>query len=288
MKVFDNSLHIVMVAAGILLLTACGNNPEKNAVARVGDKYLSREEVTSIIPPSTSHDDSLRIANAYINKWVKQELLLQQAEANLPDSQKNVERELRDYRNSLLTYKYKTQLVRQRMDTIVTNEQIEAYYRSNPEKFKLDRHIIKGIFIKVPLELAHPDELKEMLSDMSEEGQELIHDYCTRYAKKYEMAIDHWVEFGLFNRNLPVPLTSPELFLKENQIKEFEDSEYYYLIYIHEFKKIDDQAPLDYVRENIRNLILNQRKVEFLKKVEETIFQEAKEKNRFTIYSEHK
>ncbi len=271
-------------------IAGCINSktPEDKLVARVGTISLYQSEISSVIPHDISPADSAVMAEDYIKKWVKQELMLQKAQENLSPEQKNVTRELQDYRNSLLIYRFKNELVAQRMDTTVTEAEILDFYTNNADNFKLNNNIVKAIFIKTPNELANPEELRQLSGNSSAEGIIELRDYCLRYAKNYEIITDRWVNFDLIANNIPESIEKPEQFLRQNDIYEMSDSTYYYFISIHDYKLKNELAPLEYVKDNIKNLILNRRKIEFLKQVENSVYTEGIRNNTFKIFNSEK
>jgi hypothetical protein len=271
--------------AALILTSACTSNSTDVVIAEVGDKILYKSNINEILPQNYSPEDSIILVDDYINKWIKQELLIQKADENLTPEQKNVNDELQAYRNSLIIYKYKNELIKQRMDTVVSSDEIEAYYISNSTNFNLNRSIVKAIFVKVPSELADPKLLKEMVSDTSEEGLAELREYCGQYAKKVDISTDNWIDFQVLKNNLPIEIETPEKFLQENSLKEMNDSKYYYLVSIQDYKLANDLAPLEFVENNIKNLILNQRKIKFLKEIEENIYTEGVRQNKFRIYN---
>ncbi|WP_167618570.1 hypothetical protein [Maribellus sediminis] len=284
---FKTLLKYSLFIAVVLTGAACSESVQEKPVAQVGSHYLYPSDISRIMPANTSKEDSAILAGDYINKWVKQELMIQKANENLSDDQKNLTRELEEYRNSLIIYRYKNELVKQRMDTVVTPEQIEAFYTANQQTFLLDRCIVKAVFIKIPSELANPEQLKEMVKDDSEEGQSELRDYCMQYAKNFEIALDSWIDFAVLNRNLPENISDPESFLTRNNLKEMDDSNYYYLVSIHDYMLTNDLAPLEFVENNIKNLILNQRKIKFLRELENNIYTEGERQKKFKIYQEN-
>ncbi len=287
MRVFKTLRKYGLLIIVVVVWAACSNSAEEKPLAKVGTHYLYPSDVSRMLPPNSSKEDSAVLANEYINKWVKQELLIQKANENLSEEQKDVNRELEEYRNSLIIYRYKNELVKQRMDTAVSREEIEAFYTQNKQTFLLDRCIVKAVFIKIPIDLAHPEQLKEMIKDDSEEGQSELQDYCMQYAKNFEIALDNWIDFTVLNRNLPVSINDPESFLTQNKLREMSDSDYYYLVNIHDYMLANDLAPLEFVENNIKNLILNQRKIKFLKELENTVFTEGERQKKFKIYVEN-
>ncbi len=278
---------LVLILTG--LFSGCNKTAEVTedpVVAEVGTKKLFESDISSVVPAGTEKEDSLLLVNDYIKKWVKTELLVQKAEENLSIDQKNMQREIEEYRNSLIIYKYKNELMKQRMDTSVTDEQIDEYYFNNQENFNLSSNIVKAIFIKIPNEFANPRQLKNLCNDTSEEGLNVLKDYCLQYAKGFDIFIDNWVDFDVVLKNIPKEIDNPEQFLSHNNQLELKDSNYYYLVSIQDYKLKNEIAPVEYVKGNIKNLIINRRKIEFLKQVEDNVYTEGIRKNKFKIYNQ--
>ena len=282
---FKNLLKYFTIALPAFLVFGCEKQTPSNgvAVAKVGTNKLYFEEVSSVIPDNVRREDSILMAEDYIKKWIKEELLLQKAEENLSDKEKDVSKQLEDYRKSLILYRYKNELMKQRMDTTVSEEQVIDYYNENPEKFVLNKNIVKAIFIKIPNEFANPEQLKNMCSDTSTEGIIELRDYCLQYAKVFDIFIDRWIDFQMVAKYIPETIDNPERFLEENQVIEHSDSDFYYLVFIHDYKLKNEPAPTEFVEKNIKNLILNRRKIDFLKQLENNVYAEGVEKNKFEI-----
>lgn len=277
----------IAILLPLVLLTFCTKTKDNNedVIARVGDRNLLQSEVSQIIPGDMEKQDSILMVNDYIRKWVKEELLIQKAEENLSPAQKNLTREIEEYRNSLIIYKYKNELMNQQMDTLVTKEQIEEYYSSNRDNFKLSHNIVRAIFLKIPIELAKTDLIKNLVQDDSEEGKNALREYCIQYAKSFDFFNNNWVNFRVVKNNVPEPIEDEQRYLSRNNQIEITDSAYYYLVNIRDHKLAGEPAPVEYVERNIRNLILNKRKIDFLKQVEDNIYKEGIRQNKFEIYS---
>lgn len=252
-------------------------------IAQVGDNYLYNSEIDDIIPNDVHEEDSVTMAEDYINKWIKRQLMVQKAEENLTVDQKNLSKEIEEYRNSLIIYRYKNELMRQKMDTSVTEAQILEYYEANQDNFKLGKNIVKAVFIKIPEEFAKPQQLKNWCKNPTDENIIELRDYCVQYAKSYDIFIDRWVDFEVVARNIPVEIDDTGQFLEKNSIIESTEDGYYYLVSIQDYKLKNELAPIEFVKENIKSLILNRRKIEFLKEVENNIYTEGIRKNKFKI-----
>ncbi|WP_321375580.1 hypothetical protein [uncultured Draconibacterium sp.] len=267
-----------------VIIVGCTSDSADEPLASVGEKVLYRSKVEEVLPKGISTEDSVSMSNDYIDKWIKQELLIQKADENLSAEQKDLREELEEYRNSLIIYKYKNELMKQRMDTVVTDEQIETYYNNNQSNFNLNYSIVKATFVMIPGELANPELVKELVADTSPEGLDELRDYCGQYAKKVNISADEWISFQALKKNFPAEVEDDARFLSRNQLYEMNDSNYYYLVSIHDYKLTNDLAPIDFVRNNIKNLILNQRKIRFLKEIEENIYTEGVRKKKFRKY----
>lgn len=286
--VFKKQLKYIVILIFPLLLFQCSEAESENneVVARVGEKNLYQSDLSQIIPKNLEKQDSSLMADDYVRKWVKQELLIQKANENLTPEQKNLSKEIEEYRNSLIIYKYKNELMSQQMDTLVTQNQIEEYYAANPDNFNLNSNIVKAIFIKIPIDIVNTKLVKKLVDDNSEEGKNELREYCIQYAKSFDFFNDKWVNFKLVKKNIPGEISDEQLFLNRNNLIEMNDSNYYYLVTIQDYKLQNELAPIEYVENNIKNLILNRRKIEFLKQVEDNIYKEGVRQNKFKIYTE--
>ena len=284
MRVYRFNSTYCFVGLILAVLVSCSTETEDRAVAKVGDKVLYVSNINDILPNNINEQDSATFTDDYINKWIKQELLILKADENLTAEQKDVTQELEAYRNSLIIYKYKNELIKQRMDTVVTSEHIEDYYNSHSVNFNLNKNIVKSVFIKIPNELANPELVKELVNDTSEDGINELREYGSQYAKKISISMENWIDFKMLEKNLPVSIDNAERFLRQKSLREMNDSNYYYLVRVHDYKLINDLAPLEYVENDIKNLILNQRKIKFLQDIEENIYTEGVRQNKFRIY----
>lgn len=288
--VFKFQVKYILLLSSVVFLLQCTKteDADNKVIARVGEKTLTQNEIAQIIPKNIEIEDSALMANDYVRKWVKQELLIKKANENLTLEQKNLTKEIEEYRNSLIIYKYKNELMNQQMDTLVTKNQIEQYYNGNPDNFKLNSNIVKAIFVKIPIAVANVKLIKELIDENSDEGKNALREYCIQYAKSFDFFNDNWVNFDIVKNNIPGNINDDKQYLARNNQIELKDSIYYYLVNIQDYKLQNELAPIEYVENNIKNLILNKRKIDFLKQVEDNIYKEGVRQNKFSIYSDEK
>ncbi|HZH72714.1 MAG TPA: hypothetical protein VFD91_09505 [Mariniphaga sp.] len=284
---YKKVLYNIIILLIAILNDGCkdNNRTEDKVIAEVGSKKLLLSEIAAVVPDEIDDKDSAVFAEDYIRKWIRQELMLKKAEENLSIELKNVNRELEEYRNSLIIFRYKNELMAQRMDTTVSKAEILKYYNDYLENFKLNTNIVKAIYIKIPAEFANPEELKKMSSNSTQEGIDEIRDYCLQYAKGFDIFTEQWVDVERVMNNIPTTIKNMEQFLRNNKYIEYQDSSFYYLVAIHDYLLRNEQSPEEFVRQDIKNLILNRRKMEFLKNLENNIYQEGINRNSFKIYN---
>ena len=269
-----------------LMLTSmsCSLFNDDERVAKVGDHVLTMKELSGYIPNYLSAKDSALWADDYVKKWVQQQLLLLKAQEKLSAEMKDVNKELEEYRNSLLIYRYKNLLIREKMDTTVSESAISEYYSGNRESFILNRNIVKAIFIKIPVQVSNPDNIKDLCLADAKEKQEKLTSYCMSYAKAYDRFNDQWVAADLVLNNLPDAVTDQNQFLERNRFIERTDMNYYYIVCVRDYRLAGQVSPVEYVKNDIRNLILSKQKMDFLKQIEKDTYQEGVNKNEVKLY----
>jgi hypothetical protein len=254
------------------------------AVARVYDKYLYADDISRMITPGTSKEDSALMANSYIQSWIKQQVVLHKAETNLADEKKDVELKLEEYRNSLITHIYETELIRQRLDTVVTDQEIEKYYEDNQRNFELKDNIIKVLYLKVKKNAPKINKVKDWYKSSNDKDRTKLEEYCYQYATDFHLDDETWLLFDELLKRVPIKTYDKEAFLKNNHFIEVEDSTDLYLVNIKDMKIRESLSPLAFVRDDIRVLIINKRKLSLIKEMEKASYDEALQKNEFEIY----
>jgi hypothetical protein len=276
------SIYIFVTA---LLLPSCNLFLENGEpVAKVGEKVLTMEEVRKNTPDYLDATDSSLWVDDYVKKWVQRELLLLKAEENLKEELKDVSKELEEYRNSLVVFRYKNELIKEKMDTLLKDSDIQKYFNAHRESFILNRNIVKAIYIKIPMEVSSPENLRELCSSNDPEKQAKLNEYCLTYAKAYDRFDNKWVAADLVLKNTPKQIADQKLFLERSRFTESSDKEYYYLVYIRDYRLEGEVSPIEYVENDIRNLILSKQKIEFLKQIEKDIYKEGLDNNRVKLY----
>lgn len=278
-----------------LLLSSCDLIKRKSesetdnirpSVARVGETYLYLDELTGIVPPGTPKDDSITRMDAYVNSWVRKQLLIRQAGRQIDINKAEVERKLLDYRYSLIAYEFQTYYIKQNLDTVVAQAEIEQYYNEHLDNFVLKQNIVRATFLKVPQSAPRTKKIKDLIFSTKGKDVEELKSYCLSFAASYHLSDSSWMEFDELVKGTPlVGIPDKVQFLKRTPYYETNDEAYLYFLKVDEYRISDNVSPLQFVRDDIVNVILNRRKVELAKKLEEEVYSKAQESNEFELFN---
>jgi hypothetical protein len=277
---------LFLFAVLIALMVGCKTKNDEKIIATAFDYSLYQSDIIGIVPKGSTKMDSTTIIKNYINNWIRQKIVLHKAEKNLNSEQKDFAQQIEDYQNSLIIYTYESKLINQLLDTNVSNQEIQNYYNANSDNFQLKDNIIKVNYVKLELKSPLKAKIKNMLFSKKEDvntKNQLI-DICTENAVNFYLDDDAWLLFDDLLKEIPIETYNQEAYLKSNRTIETKDDNFYYLINIKDFKTRESVSPLSFERDNIRNIIINKRKLELIQKMHKEVFDEATKNNDFKIY----
>jgi hypothetical protein len=278
----------VIILLAVFLFNGCRHNNrtvERVPVAEVGKVILYYDNIPRLIQRGINQDDSAAIIQNYINKWAKRELLLQKAEENLsPELKDEIARQLVETRTNLVIYQYQRQMMQEKMDTIISETELEDYYNANEKSFILNSNIVKALFIKLPVETPDLNKIKLLARSNEQSDLQQLEKYCYQFAEKFDDFNEEWVTMDRISIELQQDIENEENFLKRNTFFETSDSSSVCLVSIRDYRLRSSTAPFEYVREDIKRIILNTRRFEYIQSLENGIYNEALKKNNFKIY----
>ncbi|MDX1328290.1 MAG: peptidyl-prolyl cis-trans isomerase, partial [Arenibacter sp.] len=232
-----------------------------------------------------SKEDSASMVNNYINKWAYKQLLLAKAKINLPQEKVQVFEDLvADYRTDLYTGAYKEALVLSSQDTVITDFQLAEFYAREKENFKLRERIVQLRFVELPLQFMDKELVSKKLQSFKEDDRAYLDSIRVQF-KKMNFNDSLWVGVNRVMEEIrPLTPDNQAKYLKKSQFFEIQDSLGVYLTKINDVLEINDIAPLSYVEPTIKQLLLNRRKLNYMKKLELEIIDEAIKDKEFEVY----
>src|ERR1041385_425533 len=267
---------LVLVIASLLVLQGCDlikrkkNNAgesKRRAIARVNNTLLYEDELKGIVPEKTTKDDSAARVNAYVNSWVHKQLLIQEALKTISIDEAEVERKVLDYRYSLIGYEFQNYYIQQHLNDSVDDASIAKYYKEHLDNFILKKNIIRGTYIKVAKDAPRTKRIKDLMFSTKEKEKNELKSYCLSFSAAYHIADSSWIEFDKLTVNSPLSNFPNKIqFLQTNNYYETADQTHLYFLKVDGYKISDNVSPLEFVLQDIKNIILNKRKVELAKK----------------------
>ncbi len=271
-----------------VLLLSCNLNNEldKNIIAKVGDKTLTFAELLEKIPNNIERLDSTVVVKEIINNWALNELLIKNAEMNLSELEKNrLKKNSNEYYNNLLVNRYKNKIASVNSDTLVNQNDIAEYYDTNMNNFVLYEDIVQARYVRLNKNNFNINEIKRRFRRFNRDDI-VFFDSISLQLLNYSLNDSIWINKDLFFKKINI-LDDEEIdrIVKKTLYIVKEDSLDVYLVKINGFKGINDKAPLTYIYKRIEELIINKKKVDFIKNFDIEIIENAKQENIFKVFN---
>ncbi len=279
---------LVYLFIGLIVLgqLSCRSRNDKQPIARVYDDYLYKSDIKDIIPEGLYGEDSAAFVQSYIQQWIKEMVIINKARKNVDEK---FERQLEDYKNSLIVYEYERQIIDKLLDTVVSNEEIETYYQENKDNFLLKDNIIKVLYVKLDKNSTVAiNSVKKLLfrSAIDEKSKLELDKIAASSGVNFYLDDQKWLLFNDLLKEIPIETYNQELFLQNNRNVDIVDNNYAYIARIVDFKIRDSNSPLSLEKENIKAIIINKRKVELATKMHQELLKEAELKKQIEIIND--
>ena len=257
---------------------------DDQVVARVGEHRLYKSELEQFIPNMIPAADSVRLAGQYINTWAMDQLYLDVAEAQLSKAELDVSAELESFRRSLLKYRYEQRYINDRLDTLVTDEQVRQYYQEHEADFALKRPVLKVRFVDVMKDSPNKDAILKMMTSKEYSDVQRADTLAQSTALRYFDSSDTWMDAGELARYFGLDYTEMLSHLKGDMIRyEPADRGDLMAAYVLDIRK-SGTAPIEYCSSRIRDILMSARKHALMTSLERDLLENALESNNFVIY----
>ena len=250
----------------------------------VAGKFLYQDDLQAALPLNLSADDSVLFAESYIKNWVEDVLLFDKAEGNILDSEK-IKSLVESYRKALIMHTYQEALVKQKLADEITADEVVEYYEKNKQLFLLDKPIVKGVFLKVPLKASKVSDVRRWYKRNTQDAIEQLEKYSLLNAVTYDYFYDQWRPLDEIEALIPNRTWNADSdYLEKNRNVELKDTAYHYFLHIEEYLGKGSQKPLDFAEEEIKETLINLKRVEFINGVKNDLYHQASDKNKIIYY----
>lgn len=282
--------HVAILLAVPLLFTSCKyfkktpGATDEAPIARVQDAYLYYSDIEPVLKSAEYSKDSAGFVQNYVNEWIKRKLMIGKAVLYLPEDKLDIDRQVDDYRESLILYAYEKELILQKLDTVVADEEAQKYFEQYRQNFDLDFDVVQLMFAKAPRNAPNLDSLTAWFGSNNEDDKIKLEDYCYKYAADFSLKDSLWFEAPAILKTLPITQNQLDAAISNKTRTVVSDSVYQYLLKVTDFTRKGEIAPFGFVKDDIIRLILNKRKMDLVRSTYDNIFTEAQRKNEFEIF----
>ena len=271
----------------MVLFSGCqptdGPEEDDRLLAKVHNKSLYLSELDGMFPEGTGSEDSSLIINAFSERWIRDALMLHEAERNIP-SDLNIDKLVRAYRASLIRHNYEKAVVEELLDSSIAQAELIEFYEKHKEQYQLETPIVRCHFIRVPLPVPDAGELRRLWNSNRTPDKEKLVTYCNKYAEAHILEDSTWYRVDDLAMELPKgALTSENV----SSLRDFSqrDENYQYYFKVFELKNKKEVAPLSFIEDQARKVILRNRKDKLLQEKIEDMYDLESRRNNIKTYT---
>ncbi len=276
--------HTLIFCLVLTIFSACKNSDSKDVIAEYKGAQLLKSEIPSELFDEKNNGDSSARLKQFVEKWIENQIIVQAAEETLSDEEKNKEKLINDYRNSLLVFEYHQKMVQNQMDTAVSEQEIQNYFNDNLGNYLLRKNIVKIKYLKISKTVADLNKIKKLIQNSSKENDALLLKYAEDKADNYYLD-SNWLFLDDITKEIPLNENyNQQRFLANNKYIQLEENNILYILYIIDFKIKNSLSPIEFEKEKIKDILLYQRKLKYLKDLEKNLIKNAKEKGEIKYY----
>ena len=273
----------------VFLISSCNlfENKPVSAIAKYKSNYLFFEDIEKYMPKNLSEKESLLYLENEIAKWAKNHILIEQANINLDNEKKNyLSGMVKEYSDELFSFHYKEKIVKSLMDTVINQNSIDRYYKQNKINYKLNEDIVKARFIKISNENFEIPNIRNRFRRFNKSDISFLDSISLQFSA-YSFNDSIWINKDVFFSKFPkVRDYVKNNIVKKNLFYQLEDSLELYLIKVNQSALRNDIAPKDYLEPTLRQILVNKRKLEFIRNFENELYINAIQTKDLEIYEQ--
>ena len=257
----------------LLVLFSCDSEEEGSFIASYKDNNLTLEEVLFNKPLLV---DSATFVNKEINRWIKNQDILDKAKLYIDENDKELQLKVKRYKELLIINKYQTDLINNEFDTTILKTDVEEYYKNHQEDFILHKNIVKARFVKVNNETLNLKKIENLVITKDDFEMKELSKFCEMYAENSFLNDSVWMYFSDFDQKITISEKErKKIFSKKNKLYSFMDDHFIFLFFLKDYQIKGEESPLPFVFSNIREILRNKNKQKFLNEIENKLYNEA-------------
>lgn len=274
---------LMMVPLMLKMCVSTEKADNRIRLAKVGSEVVYLDEAIEGLPAGLSLKDSAAYVHQFVRNRVKEILLYDKAKQNIPQG-RDIDELVENYRRSLIIYAYQQEVLNEKMRSDITDTEIQVFYDNNRDRFIAEHDLIKGVFIKIPKSAPGLDVLKKLYKTTSNEAFQKIESYCVQNGGQFEYFYDRWIIFDDILDKISYETGRNSDFLRSHTTLDVIEGDFEYLLYVNDYVLVGSTAPFEFVKDEVKNIVANTRKTEFVHRFEQDMLREAEKKGKITYY----
>lgn len=284
-----NVKALLLLMISLIELSSCNSlnekkESERKVVAKAGDEELELETFSSGVSASSNQKDSAYFAGRFIEKWATETLFYQEAKAKLTEEEIQIEKQVEEYRRSLVNYIYQTKVIEANLDTNINQDEIENYYEEHRANFILKDNIVKVNYLKLNAKSPVLVKTRKYLFSSNPKDREALMTLCVQNAENYFLNDSTWLFVDDLKKEIPLLKDMEDYNFSPGRVLEFNEEGYYYYLKVKDVKTKNSFSPINFERQNIRKFIINNRKTQLINQYKQLLLEKAKADKSFMIY----
>lgn len=280
----------ILVGLSFLFFYSCKDSDtelkKKSAIVIAGDEFLSPDELDELIIDTGDPKDSVGMRRKAIDEWATESFFYQEALSKFKEEEIDIERQVNDYRKSLINHLYSTKIIEANLDTNVSLAEIQEYYNENKESFILKDNIVKVNYFKIPLKAQPLEKMKKLMNSSTQKDKDQLITLASQYAENYFVNDSTWLYLDEVKKEVPKLRERDDIYIYAGRVMEISDDAFYYFLRIREVKSRNSVSPINFEKQNIKKVIVNRRKTQLINQYKKQLLEKAVEEKRFKIQSQ--
>jgi len=239
-------------------------------LVQIDSKKLYASEIKKLIHKSASTYDSSAIANAYIDRWIKDKLMIREAQKYF-STDFEIEALVEDYRNQMIRYRYEQQIIEDKLYTAISANDLLEYYNDNKTNYILIETIYKIIYAVIP---ASQEKIDRFYHAFVNDDFDYIIEFCLDKSDTSFLQIDTWLSAEKVSAIVPKKLIENKTLSIDKIIqKNIDKKEYFFKVL--DIREVNDTIPLELMQETLRRLMLHERKLKVIEDYKQELYEKG-------------
>lgn len=266
----------------LLLFHSCSGKEE--IVASVNDIDLTKSDAKILMDNLGYNSNTKTDWTLFLETWSTQEALRQELEQTNPEASKLISLKADAYKGELAKYYLEEKMILSKLDSVVSEKDIENYFETNKSSFSLQDYLVTALYIKIPKGVKVEDKIKTAFLLKNDKDLTQVNSYAKLYAENFYFDDEQWIYFNELTKDIPLKQYNIDNIVLNRTKTYFSDDEYTYFLNIIDFRLKDEVPPLEFLKPQIKEIILSKRVNNLREKQEDKLLQSIKTKHDIKIH----